>query len=129
MGTDWAAKLIVGEKIKRKSWGTIITKYDENTGKPYETEGEAFQWYIGESEIQIGKENEEIDLSLKDILLHFPYFDAAVGVYGIKVAESDSNRTYSEATSLKIEAIEEAIQKYLAQTGRIPEIFIDLEAS
>ncbi len=128
MGTDWSAKLIVGEKIKRKMITTSITKYNEDTGKAYETDIDVPQWFIGKSDLLLSDVNEKIDVDVNDTWLHFPYYDAAIGVYGIKVAESESNRTYSEATSLIMEDISEAAAKYMALTGRIPEIFIDLAA-
>jgi hypothetical protein len=110
MGICYKAEIIIGEFVEFKKIEIEVTKYDENTGKPY------LKKEIKTIEVFMEDLKPFFDLSIEYEKCHYEYnyfgHEHCGYIYGKRILSTESSICFSE-TNLKLE-----IEKYELITGR-----------
>jgi len=118
MYTGFRSVLYVGEKIEIVEEIISVTKYDENTGKPYKTKEKIRKWIFSDNKHPIEE----------DFSVHTYYYeeDSDCGIYGIKVKETPSDREdeYQIPEIITIDEIMKALDEYEKTTKRKGQILL-----
>jgi len=99
MGLDCSLSIIAGVHLERKTKINKRTKYNEDTGKPYEIEEEEKYWVIEGTDIKIDRKNDE-DLEWnvdgKPMIVYCDYNNENSYFLGISVGRTESHRFSSD---------------------------------
>ena len=111
MGVDYTAALVYGAVIKMKRVPTVVTRYNEITGDPYEKETYDYQYVVGDTDIIFDRDAipEELHDTLCDSGRMF--LTDSTGYLGIQLASVDPR--YGESQAINPAAFDSAEQQYL----------------
>ena len=118
MGLDCYCKLIVGKIIVRDYVEETVTKYDEETGKPYFKIVSVDKWFYEDKSV--------FNLQEEDENLHHTGVNNNFQYVGYTVAETESHR--HEEPSIKIDSSIELIQqlqeKFKKKYNKEPDVYL-----
>lgn len=107
MSVDYSSALFCGVKLDEITLTNTVTKYNEDTGKPYKKHQDDVVWVIDRTQIEIIPKNSEIDyweqenielhgLEIIDTYFRGDYF------LGLMIAEAYSEIDLDDASAVKI---------------------------
>lgn len=122
MGTDISARLFAGIRVQANVTSEVITKYHEDTGKPYTKVIDATYYMIGDRKMTY----EDIDAAFsgesENDLTYFHEQDSdEYCVIGIEIADTGTNRSHDadpikpipfEEVESKMKLAEQELAKY-----------------
>ena len=127
MGFDAKAKLIMGVKLTHKIDKNTKTKYNEDTGKPYEHVEKVPRFYIGD---KVLSDADMIFENCDDKLLYADYENKDSYFIGVVFTETgwcgltDDGGPYSEVEQVNRVNAEQQCKKYLEENGFEIETFL-----
>lgn len=116
---DISASLIIGERIVVKKRMIKKTKYNPNTGKPYQIEEPEFYWVF--------KSDNSIITEIEEISVHDMYFEmdeGNEGVFGIHIIETPSHRHSEPIEKIDLDLAIRKQAEYKSLTGRNSDMLI-----
>jgi hypothetical protein len=120
MGTDISAKLIAGIRVQKEVVSKVITKYNEDTGKPYHKEEDDSYYMVGDTRMDYGDIEDHFDSDSELDYFHEQESDEYM-VIGVLVADTGSNRSANpeaiipksfDEVKAKMELAEKLLSKY-----------------
>lgn len=128
MGLDIHGMMIIGEKVVKQEYIGTITKYDENTGKPYSKQIKNHMYRFEDDNIKPPRQPLD-DEDSERFQYHKLDSDGDYVIFGEQIGYTPSHRNGDCLEVIDRNQIHKAIEDYEKEFGRKAKIFCSTYAS